>query len=245
MLSVDIVSKINLHFNGTPFKYQFVISQAKDSHHEQTHNVRVGDAVVPSIHKDTETVTYWDDKITGIEHIVSYIKDLFDVPITEIYLKSEEYENEFIDTMDCIMKMQESVQACTLHAEKSTDEVGDAVVPSIHKDTETVTYWDDKITGIEHIVSYIKDLFDVPITEIYLKSEEYENEFIDTMDCIMKMQESVQACTLHAEKSTDETGGSQNLTVGGIDIRRNDGTVGTILFGWNNVFEFGVDLLLY
>ncbi|CAL2042888.1 unnamed protein product [Caenorhabditis brenneri] len=121
-VSADIVPTVNLYFYDAAFYYRFAILEAKDLQDELTHNVRVGDAVVPSIHKDTETVTYWDDKIIGIEQVVRHINDLFDVPITSVDLKSEEYENEFIDTMDCIMSRQESVQDYTLHAEDFTEE---------------------------------------------------------------------------------------------------------------------------
>ncbi|CAL2042891.1 unnamed protein product [Caenorhabditis brenneri] len=120
-LWADIGSRVNLYFTGSGFCYRFVVSKVQDLHNQQTQMIRIGDAVTPSIYKKTETVTYWDDKIFGIEQVVRYINDLFDVPITTIDLKSEEYKNEFIDTMDCLMKAQEYIEECILHNEYLTD----------------------------------------------------------------------------------------------------------------------------
>ncbi|CAL2042885.1 unnamed protein product [Caenorhabditis brenneri] len=108
---------VNLNFSDSRCLYQFKILEAKKLRNQQTHNIRIGDAVVPSIYEGNYTNTYWKDTISGIEHIVSYIKDLFDVPITEIALGSENYENEFIETMDCLMKIQESVPDCILETD--------------------------------------------------------------------------------------------------------------------------------
>ncbi|CAL2042886.1 unnamed protein product [Caenorhabditis brenneri] len=124
-LSVRKVRIVKLFFqNHFSFKkqffYRFAIVDAKNYHYQQMHNVRVGDALVPSVQMNEElTVTFWQDKIHGIGQLVSYIKDLFDVPTvpTSITLESEDYENEFIDTMDCLMKIQEPVQDCILQNE--------------------------------------------------------------------------------------------------------------------------------
>ncbi|CAL2042890.1 unnamed protein product [Caenorhabditis brenneri] len=121
-LWADIGPRVSLYFYDSGFGYRFVISEVQYLHNQQTQMIRIGDAVIPSIHRDRETVTYWKNTITGIEEIVRYIKYLFDVPITSIDLRSEDYKNEFIETMDCIMSMQGSVEDCTLHSEDSTDE---------------------------------------------------------------------------------------------------------------------------
>ncbi|CAL2042884.1 unnamed protein product [Caenorhabditis brenneri] len=111
------ISTVTLHFHKAAFSYRFVILGTHGLQDQQS----VGDAVFPGSYRTTETITFWKDKIFGIGHIVNYIKELFDVPITKIELDSEEHPNEFIDTMDCIMSRQESVRDCTLRGEGPID----------------------------------------------------------------------------------------------------------------------------
>ncbi|CAL2042879.1 unnamed protein product [Caenorhabditis brenneri] len=387
LLTAQVDKLVDVIFSNPACEYRFVISRAKFKYlqDEQVHRIRIGDAFVPSSHKDTETVIYWQDKIHGIEQVVSYIKDLFGVQIHTIDLNTEEYRNEFIRAMDCVMNLQGSVKECTLTGSYPIDDslthlldncqvtkelriygrptrqfrndwkirsdhlhisygscltyqdltninckflelhnssltskdinqffkhwqnvgnsvetlrmadnrfplfrlpfmalciimnlfsphdiiqlslcskrsiqaakkcwkkkgviktyfwaetvpnidiffydpafeyrfviseardlqgqqvnnikIGDAVVPSIYKDTETVTFWKDKIHGIEQIVRYIKDLFDVPIHSINLETEEQPNDFIRIMDSIMSVQESIEECTLNGEDPIDD-----------------------------------------
>ncbi|CAL2042892.1 unnamed protein product [Caenorhabditis brenneri] len=271
-------TSVNLYFfdSGACYHYyQFAISKSVDLQEQKVHNVRIGDAVGPSIHKKTETVTYWGDKIFGIEQVVRYINDLFDAPITSIDLKSEGYENELIDTINCIMKVQESFQDCTLHAEDSTDECLAYLLNSC------------KITGELSIYGeptrQFKNDWNIHLDSIYISNGlclTFQN--LTNIDCqsLCIGQSSLTSQNLNQFLKNWQNGGNsrircarialnfmnnevvtsgietvqqpetvqrcypcaRNHTVmkrGGLDIKRNDGTIGTIYLS-GILFGFGV-----
>ncbi|CAL2042881.1 unnamed protein product [Caenorhabditis brenneri] len=278
-ISVHIVSKIDLHFHGIPFYYQFLIYQAKDLQNQQTHKIRIGDGVVPSIHKYNETVTYWDNKIFGIGQIVGYIKDLFDVPIHSINRAAEEYPNEFIRCFDCIMSQQESIREFSLGSNVSVDEylkhllgtrkmIGNLWIYGklsarfkhnwkINLDylyiSNGLSFTLQNLTTIncrflqlrysrlinEDLNRFLKHWQNGGNSSI--KKVSIEMRSIDQETIISGIDTVSQPQELH--RYYEDMNGSKNRMFGGIDIRRNDGTTGSIFFRRNNTFEFGVDLL--
>ncbi|CAL2042880.1 unnamed protein product [Caenorhabditis brenneri] len=272
---VDIVSKINLRFDGTGFNYQFVISQARAFQHERTHNIRVGDAVVPSIHKETETVTYWDDKIFGIGKIVGYIKDLFDVPIET--LRTIEDQNEFIRYFDCIMSRQEFFRNCLLGSKVPADGclerlsgtrkmIGNLWIFGKHSNRHNWNLHLDYLFISDGLSLTLQNLTTINCKTLELLGSSLTSEDINQFlkhwqnggnprlkFLYTKMNSIDQEIITSGINTVSQPrglvryyvgmSGSESYRFGGIDIRRNDGTVGTILFPYNDTFEFGVDLL--
>ncbi|CAL2042883.1 unnamed protein product [Caenorhabditis brenneri] len=275
-LYVKRIPSVNVHFLDFRFYSRFVILKARDLKDQQSHNIRIGDAVVPTIHEETETVTYWEDTILGIEHIVSFIKDLFDVPITKIYLNSQGYKNEFIDTMDCIMKVQESVQDCTLDTISPIEEclthllnrckiTGELAVhqePARQFRNEWNIHLDSMyITSGPCITFQNLTNIDCQFLELHhsrLTSED-ANQFLKHWQNGGNSRIRYARIGINSMKRDVVTAGIEtvrqlealrrlyrtrrNYTIirsGGLDIQRNDGTIGTV-FMLSNFFEFGVD----
>ncbi|EGT60513.1 hypothetical protein CAEBREN_10974 [Caenorhabditis brenneri] len=237
-ITADLCAKkiptFNLHFHETAFFYRFVIFEAHDAKDQQVQHVRIGDAVVPSIHMLTETITYWNDRIFGIGQIVSYIKDLFDVPITKIDLNSKLYKNEFIDTMDCIMKIQESVLDCVLRGEGPIDDCLTHLLDNCKIAGELLIYGEP--------TRQFRNDWEIHLDTIYISngsSLTFQN--LTNIEC--------KSLNLYCSSLTSEDLNQflkhcmRNYTTikrGGLDIQRNDGTIGTV-FMFHNFFEFGVD----
>ncbi|CAL2042889.1 unnamed protein product [Caenorhabditis brenneri] len=256
--------------------YKFVVSKAVDLQEQQVHNVRVGDAVVPSsIHKDTEIVTFWKNKNTGIEGIVRYIKDLFDDPITSVDLKSEDYKNEFIDTMDFIMKTQESIEECTLHNESLTDKCLTYLLDSCKITEELRIYggptrqfrndWNIRLNYL-HISNgsciTLQNLMNIDcrslnILKSSLTSEDI-NQFLKHWQNGGNLRIRYARIEINSIDQEAITSGIESVSqpetlrrcyrvrnhtvinYGGLDIKRNDGTTGTIYIS-GNTFGLGVD----
>ncbi|CAL2042872.1 unnamed protein product [Caenorhabditis brenneri] len=272
VLSVKNIPSIRLHYNRS--LYRIFIPKAQDLRDEQTKIIRVGDAVVPSIHKDTLTlITYWDDKMSGIKRIVRYIKDLFDEPIHLIELRYQEYPNEFIRILDSIMSLQESVRECRFNGENSID------------DCMTHLFDNCKIPGILRILggptSQFKHSWAINLDDLYISNGSLlAIQNLMTINCksLELPDSSLTSEDVNQFLKHWQNGGNSRLKFlwmemnsidqgvvtsginivsqperlfryyegkykfkmfrsGGIDLRRNDGTTGTIFF-YDNAFEF-------
>ncbi|CAL2042882.1 unnamed protein product [Caenorhabditis brenneri] len=275
-LDVKAIPKINLHFDDTPFYHRFIILQAIDLQDEETHNIRIGDAVVPSIHKDTETVTYWQDTIHGIGQIIGYIRDLFDVPITTIYLTVEENQNEILNTMDSILSRQESVQDCILRSENSIDDclthlldnceiTGDLIIVG-RLSTKFRHNWNVSLNGL-HVSKVLSFTFqnltniDCQALDLYSSSLTSKdlNQFLKHWQnggsprirfasiMINSMDHDIVTSGIETvplpqgmSRSYPHMRNSKMMISVGLDIKRNDGKIGTIHL-FENSFGFGVD----
>ncbi|CAL2042877.1 unnamed protein product [Caenorhabditis brenneri] len=300
-LSIEKFTNIHIYSMRLGFSFHIVILQAKDLQDQNTHNIRVGDAVVPSIRKDIENVTFWDDKLFGIgqftpisflsigrtedtlvskmylfgltpsikrpslrESKLSHIHEdcaditkvetlrmtdnripLFRIPFLALCQILDFYSlNEIIQLSLCSKRSLRVAKKCwkkeglfwaslvtgiyprihLLMSSLSPDttsgynfpiystkdlrdrkvhniRICDAVVPSTDGRTETITYWDDKVFGIEQTVRYIRDLFGVPINSVELRKQE---NLIRLMDTIMSMQDSVKNCVFNYINPLDD-----------------------------------------
>ncbi|CAL2042878.1 unnamed protein product [Caenorhabditis brenneri] len=270
--------RVQLEIPGrfTSAYYRFFICSTKNLRFRQVHNIRVGDAVVPSIHKDNERVTYWDDKIFGIEQFVRHTKDLFDVSISLIELGKQENPNDPIRIIDAIKNSQVSVKNCGFFSMNSMDDCLKYFLDNIEitgnmwiygKPTEQFSHdWNIQLDGL-HVSSYLSftfrnlmnidcrflDLCSSSLTSkdlnqflrhwqngghpriefLSLRINSIDQEIITSgIDTVSQPQ--------RLWRQYEGMNNSKVVQIGGIDIRRKDGTTGTI-FIYTNTFEFGVD----
>ncbi|CAL2042874.1 unnamed protein product [Caenorhabditis brenneri] len=276
VLSVGTVLEINLRVQDTPFYHRFVILQADNLQGRRSHKIRIGDAVVPSVHKKTETVTFWQDTIHGIGQIVSFIKYLFDDPIHSINLITEMNRNEFFRTIDYVISGQESVKECTLYTTHSTDDCLTQLLDNCRITRSMVVYgkpgsqfshhWNiktDYLQLAQGATLTFQNLTNMDCKFLWIGPSNLTNEdlnqflkhwqnggnsrlkFLSTEIKFIN-QETI---TLGIDTVSQPVRlfryyrGQYDLKIfrsGGIDIRRNDGTTGSIFFN-DRRFEFGVD----
>ncbi|CAL2042870.1 unnamed protein product [Caenorhabditis brenneri] len=205
------------------------------------------------------TKTFWDDVLNGIEKVGTYITGLLKSPITEIQFLSE---NNMIQVIDWVASKQKSIENCSF----GTTTTPDRYLTHLLTNLRITDHFDLIVKPfglwltVDHLLKFNCQYLDLELAMIRSKDlnqflKHWQNGGCDSLK-FLRAEKSLRGWTnitkgIKVEKVPNTVwrsypgrrGGEDIITQesGGRDIKRNDGTIGTI-FLRQGVFRFAVPL---
>ncbi|EGT37294.1 hypothetical protein CAEBREN_01532 [Caenorhabditis brenneri] len=151
--------------------------------------VRIGDFFVPIENQEDSgfLVTYWDDRLEGINEVAKYVMEIFKKPIHHLFLGTRKSKDDPRWAIDWINRIQGSIASCKF-------------LESAEQDDQQITYLLNNSNVTELFFFFIKTSENFQYTDVrqwsmdvfYVKPSKWvTRDLLLTLDCVwIGLQES-------------------------------------------------------